>query len=293
MSTCEKRIEMDQRSKKCPPTIHRSILNRPRMSSTTTITMEHAMKQAITAAFMAMENNTYDRTLEYKEYINIMLGDLFGILFPGSPSPAVAAPEPKKKAPKKAKKVDPEPAPIQDGPAAAGAGAPAEEPAPEPKKKAPKKAKKEEAPAPTSTSGFPGWTKSSTSRVKPVLKELGLTMNITPAKQKEFTAHLNGLSEADYNARTFEEHMRDYLRASVPAPPAPKPVSDGGRAAAGDDGDEVEMTEVTFKGTTYLVDTRNPDAMSVYNAEGTKYLGLVDSGDFAGMKVTPDDTDEE
>jgi hypothetical protein len=257
------------------------------MSSTTTITMEHAMKQAITAAFKALENKTYD--VERDDFLDVLLADLFEKLFPGSPAPAA---EPKKKAPKKAKKVDPEPVPIQDGPAAAGAGAPVVEPAPEePKKKAPKKAKKEEAPAPADKNieWSPTWTK----RVKPVVKELGLTMNVTPAKQKEFAAHLNVLSKTDYDARTFEEHMRDYLRASAPAAPAPKPASDGGRAAAGDDGDEVEMTEVTFKDTTYLVDTRDPKVMAVYNAEGTKFLGHVGSGDFTGMKVTSDETDEE
>ncbi len=245
------------------------------------------MKQAITAAFKALENKTYD--VERTDFLDVLLADLFETLFPGSPAPAVAAPEPKKKAPKKAKKVDPEPA-VADGPAAAGAGAPAEEPAPEePKKKAPKKAKKEDAPpADKNIDWSPTWTK----RIKPVVKELGLTMNVTPAKQKEFAAHLNGMSKADYDARTFEEHMRDYLRASVPAAPAPKPASDGGRAAAGDDGEEVEMTVTEFRGVKYLVDTRKTDAMAVYDGEGEKFLGYVGSGDFTGMKVTPD-TDEE
>lgn len=258
--------------------------------STTTITMENAMKQAITAAFKALEHKTYD--VESENFLDVLLADLFTTLFPNdSTVPAVAAPAvEKKKVTKKAKKVDPvEPVPVQDGPAAAGAGAPAEPAPEEPKKKAPKKAKKEDTPAGEKNIEWsPTWTK----RVKPVVKELGLTMNVTPAKQKEFAAHLNGLSKADYDARTFEEHMRDYLRASVPAAPAaaPKP-SDGGRAAAGDD--EVEVTEVVFKGVTYSVDTRKPDAMAVYNADGTKHLGYVGSGDFTDMKVTPDDTDEE
>jgi len=278
---------MEQETKQCPPTIHRSILNRPRMSTTTTITMEHAMKQAITAAFKALENKTYD--VERDDFLDVLLADLFEKLFPGSPAPAVAAPEPKKKAPKKAKKVDPEPVPIQDGPAAAGAGAPVVEPAPEePKKKAPKKAKKEEAPAPADKNieWSPTWTK----RIKPVVKELGLTMNVTPAKQKEFAAHLNGMSKADYDARTFEEHMRDYLRSTMPAAgaaaPAPVKKSDGGRAAAGDDADEeeVEMTSVTFKGKVYFVDTRKPDSLGVYTEEGA-HLGYVGSGEFKDMKV--------
>ena len=119
--------------------------------------------------------------------------------------------------------------------------------------------------------------------MKPVVKELGLTMNITPAKQKEFAAHLNGMSKTDYDARSFEEHIRDYLRASVPAP---KAASDGGRAAAGDaSDDEVEMTEVEFKGKTYLVDTRKPDAVAVYDSEKHTHLGYVGSGDFKDMKI--------
>ena len=251
------------------------------------------MKQAITAAFKALEGKTYD--VERDDFLDVLLADLFSTLFPhDSTVPAVAAPaaEPKKKVAKKAKKVDPEPVPAAaDGPAAAGAGAPAAPATEEPKvKKAPKKAKKEDAPpADKNIEWSPTWTK----RVKPVVKELGLTMNVTPAKQKEFAAHLNGLSKADYDARTFEEHMRDYLRASVPPAPAaaPKP-SDGGRAAAGD-GEEVEMTVTEFRGVKYLVDTRKPDVMAVYDEEGEKHLGYVGSGDFADMKVTPDDTDEE
>ncbi len=246
--------------------------------------MEHAMKQAITAAFKSLENKTYD--VESDGFLDALLADLFGILFPhDSVVPAVAAPpaEPKKKAPKKAKKVDPEPVPA-DGPAAAGAGAPVEEPAPEePKKKGPKKAKKEEAPpADKNIVWSPTWTKE----VKKVAKELGITMNITPAKQKEFAAHLNGLSKEDYDARTFEEHMRSYLRDHTPkSAPAP---SDGGRAAAGDATDEereeVELTAVTFKGKTYGVDTRKPDALAVYTEDG-KHLGYVGSGEFKDMKL--------
>jgi hypothetical protein len=259
------------------------------MSSTTTITMEHAMKQAITAAFKSLENKTYD--VESDGFLDALLADLFGVLFPrDSAVPAVAAPaaEPKKKAPKKAKKVDPaEPVPA-DGPAAAGAGAPVEEPAPEPpKKKAPKKAKEAVPAGPVNIEWSPTWTK----RVKPIVKELGLEMNISPSKQKEFAAHLNGLSKTDYDARTFEEHMRDYLRSTMPAPgaaaPAPVKTSDGGRAAAGDAADEddgVEMTSVTFKGKVYFVDTRKPDSLGVYTEEGA-HLGYVGSGEFKDMKV--------
>jgi hypothetical protein len=247
------------------------------MSSTTTTTMEHAMKQAITAAFKSLENKTYD--VESDGFLDALLADLFTVLFPHDSAVPAEAPESKKKAPKKAKKVDPESVPTQDGPAAAGAGAPVEE---EPKKKAPKKAKKEEAapPADKNIEWSPTWTK----RVKPVVKELGLTINITPAKQKEYAAHLNGLSKADYDARTFEEHMRAYLREHNPKP-AP---SDGGRAAAGDASDdereEVELKAVEFKGKTYGVDTRKPDTIAVYTPEG-KHLGYVGSGEFKDMKL--------
>jgi hypothetical protein len=247
------------------------------MSSTTTITMEHAMKQAITAAFKSLENKTYD--VEHAGFLDVLLADLFGILFPRDS--AVPAAEPKKKAPKKAKKVDTA-EPVADGPAAAGAGAPVVEPVPEPKKKAPKKAKE---PAPTGEVNIE-WSPTWTKRVKPIVKELGLEMNISPSKQKEFAAHLNGLSKADYDARTFEEHMRDYLRSTMPVA-APKPApSDGGRAAAGDaaDEEEVEMTSVTFKGKVYMVDTRDPESMGVYT-EGGEHLGHVGDGEFAGMKV--------
>lgn len=244
------------------------------------------MKQAITAAFKSLEDKTYD--VERKDFLDVLLADLFTVLFPHNSEPVPAPTKAKaKKAekPKKEPKVDPEP--VHDGPAAAGAGAPVADPAPEPKKKAPKAKKEAPPPADKNIDWSPTWTK----RVKPVVKELGLTMNITPAKQKEFAAHLNGLSKVDYDARTFEEHMRDYLRASAPTAPVPAP-SDGGRAAAGD-GEEVEMTEVEFRGTKYLVDTRKASAMAVYNEAGDKHLGYVGSGDFTDLKVTPDETDEE
>ncbi len=234
------------------------------------------MKQAITAAFKSLENKTYD--VESDGFLDALLADLFTVLFPRDSAVPTPAPEPKKKAPvKKAKKVDPA---ETDGPAAAGAGAPVVE---EPKKKAPKKAKKEEeTPAPPADKNIE-WSPTWTKRVKPIVKELGLTINITPAKQKEYAAHLNGLSKADYDARTFEEHMRAYLREHTPKPP-----SDQGRAAAGDATDEereeVELTVVEFKGKTYAVDTRKSDAVAVYTEDG-KHLGYVGSGEFKDMKL--------
>jgi len=47
----------------------------------------------------------------------------------------------------------------------------------------------------------------------------------------------------------------------------------------------VEMTEVEFEGKTYLVDTRKPDAVAVYDSEKHTHLGYVGSGDFKDMKI--------
>ncbi len=79
--------------------------------------------------------------------------------------------------------------------------------------------------------------------------------------------------------------MRSYLREHNPKPSA----SNQGRAAAGDATDddereEVELTAVTFKGKTYAVDARNPDALAVYTEDG-KPLGYVGSGEFKDMKL--------
>ena len=141
------------------------------------------------------------------------------------------------------------------------------------------------------------WSPTWTKRVKPVVKELGIELRLTPAKQKEFAAHLNGLSKSDYDAKTFEEHMRDLLRPATAAAPeavaAPPPPPPGGAAAAGDDSDdEVEMTEVTFKGKTYSVDTRDRKRMAVYDEDATEHLGYVGSGEFVGM-VVPADADSD
>ena len=135
------------------------------------------------------------------------------------------------------------------------------------------------------------WSPTLTKRVKPVVKELNIELRLTPAKQKELAAHLNAMTTSDYDAKTFEEHMRDYLRpaAAPPAPPAPKA---GGAAAAGDDSDDEEektVRIVSFKGKRYAVDSSDN---AVYDEEATEHLGYVDSGEFKGM-VVPDDDDAE
>jgi hypothetical protein len=134
------------------------------------------------------------------------------------------------------------------------------------------------------------WSPTLTKRVKPIIKELNIELRLTPAKQKELAAHLNAMAKSEYDAKTFEEHMRDYLRpaAATPAPPAPKA---GGAAAAGDDSDDEETSVrvVSFKGKKYSVD---PSDKAVYDEDATEHLGYVGSGEFVGM-VVPDDDDAE
>jgi len=286
------------------------------MSSAINHTMENALKQAITAAVKKLEFKKYD--VEPDNVVDCFLTDLFGVLFPNNaelvkerkkpgPKPKLDEHGNPIKSPRKSKKAE-------EGPAAAGAGEPVKErkkPGPKPKLDADgnpisKKAKKAAEPkAPKASPKKAGaakpnieWSPTWTKRVKPVVKELGVELRLTPAKQKEFAAHLNGMAKSEYDAKTFEEHMRDLLRptAAAPAPAAavpPPPPSNGGRAAAGDDSDEeVEMTEVEFNGKTYSIDTRDRKSMAVYDEEGTQHLGYVGSGEFAGMKVPVDDNAE-
>ena len=142
------------------------------------------------------------------------------------------------------------------------------------------------------------WSPTWTKRVKPIVKELGIELRLTPAKQKEYAAHLNGMAKSEYDAKTFEEHMRDLLRpatAAAPVPAAaepPPPPKAGGAAAAGDDSDDEEektVRIVSFKGKKYAVDSSDN---AVYDEDATEHLGYVDSGEFKGM-VVPDDDDAE
>ncbi len=286
--------------------------------STANHTMENALKQAITAAVKKLEFKKYD--VPEDNVVDCFLTDLFGILFPNNSG---LVKERKKPGPKP--KLDEHGNPIRsprkskkssEGPAAAGAGSPVKErkkPGPKPKLDADgnpvsKKAKAKKAaakPLPPSPAASPKkkagaakpnveWSPTMTKRVKPVVKELGIELRLTPAKQKELAAHLNAMAKSEYDAKTFEEHMRDYLRpAAATAPPPPPAPKAGGAAAAGDDSDDEEEEKivriVSFNGKKYAVD---PSDGAVYNEEATEHLGLVDSGEFKGM-VVPDDSDAE
>lgn len=196
-----------------------------------------------------------------------------------------------KKEPGERKKPGPKPKLDADGnPVSKKAKKAAATPLPASPKASPKKAG---APKPN-IEWSPTWTK----RVKPVVKELGIELRLTPAKQKEYAAHLNAMAKSEYDAKTFEEHMRDLLRpatAAAPVPAAavpPPPPKAGGAAAAGDDSDDEEektVQIVSFKGKKYAVDSSDN---AVYDEEATEHLGYVGSGEFKGM-VVPDDDDAE
>jgi hypothetical protein len=181
-----------------------------------------------------------------------------------------------KKEPGERKKPGPKPKLDADGNPISKAKKAAKKPLPDSPKASPKKA----GAAKPNVEWSPTWTK----RVKPIVKELGIEARLTPAKQKEIAAHLNAMAKSDYDAKTFEEHMRDYLRpAATPAPKA------GGAAAAGDDEEEKTVRIVSFKGKKYSV---NPEDNAVYDEEATEHLGYVGSGAFVGM-VVPDDAESE
>lgn len=272
------------------------------MSSAINLTMENALKQAISAAVKKLEFKKYD--VPEDNVVDCFLTDLFGILFPNNSG--LVKERKKSGAPVLDEPVD---AGLSSaGPAAAGAGEPVvkkerKKPGPKPKvdadgnpvekKVKERKPKKEEAPQKAGdvvVAPNIEWSPTWTKKIKSVVKELGIELRLTPAKQKEFAAHLNAMAKSDYDAKTFEEHMRAHLR-----PTAVPPVRPGGAAAAGDDsdGEEVELTEVEFKGTTYSIDTRDRKSMAVYDEAGDRHLGYVGSGEFVGMNVPVDGAESE
>jgi hypothetical protein len=261
------------------------------MSSAINHTMENALKQAITAAVKKLEFKKYD--VEPDNVVDCFLTDLFGVLFPNNaelvkerkkpgPKPKLDADgnpisKKAKKEPGERKKPGPKPKLDADGNPISKAKKAAKKPLPDSPKASPKKA----GAAKPNVEWSPTWTK----RVKPIVKELGIEARLTPAKQKEIAAHLNAMAKSDYDAKTFEEHMRDYLRpAATPAPKA------GGAAAAGDDEEEKTVRIVSFKGKKYSV---NPEDNAVYDEEATEHLGYVGSGAFVGMVVPDDDAESE
>ena len=242
------------------------------MAAYTIVPIEHNIKQAITAAVKAVEFKKYH--VEADEVVDNLLTDIFKTLFPHNPAlvdvtkvdivqvpivpPAAAeavalpaSPKPVKEKKPRAKK-EKEPVAVAEpvvANAAAGSASAAE---PEKPKKAPAKAKKEKSEA------------QNLDKLNPTQKKVLKKENADP---KAFLEFVNAMSEEEYRAKAFEEHVQNFGK--------PKEVVEYV---------EPLLTEVRFNEKTYFVD---PETKKVYVADGDvdKLVGHVGMLEFKDMVV--------
>ena len=248
--------------------------------------MEQAIRQVITAAVHRVKSKEYEVTPE--DPVQTFLDDLFAELFPVVPShtetqsvevpvvavkekkqrkkkevpapePAAPAPAPEKK--QRKKKETPAPAPAE-GPAAPE---PEKSSAAEPEKK--QRKKKE----------FFGNVDKLTPTLKKQVKKIADELKVGEPDLKGLLEFLNHLQKEEFDDKTFEEHVRMFLRpVEVPAP------------AAEEEEQEMDCIEVEFEGKTYYVDTTT---QRVYEPQGEANVavGYVGMAAFEKMIVPGED----
>jgi hypothetical protein len=257
--------------------------------------MEQAIRQVITAAVHRVKSKEYEVTPE--DPVQTFLDDLFAELFPVVPNhtetqsvevPVVAVKEKKQR--KKKEVPAPEPAAPAPEPAAP---APAEVPAPAPVKK---QRKKKEAPAPAQPTEvaapaeapepekkqrkkkeFFGNVDKLTPTLKKQVKKIADELKVGEPDLKGLLEFLNHLQKEEFDGKTFEEHVRMFLRpVEVPAP------------AAEEVEQEMDCIEVEFEGKTYYVDTTT---QRVYEPQGEANVavGYVGMAAFEKMIVPGED----
>jgi hypothetical protein len=91
---------------------------------------------------------------------------------------------------------------------------------------------------------------------------------------EKFLAYVNGLSKADFDAKKPVDHMRDFYKP--PKPEIKEPEED-------DEGEET--TDVTFKGKTYVVATKDKRVFVEQDDGSMKHVGVVGMAEFAKMVV--------
>lgn len=237
------------------------------MAAYTIVPIEHNIKQAITAAVKAVEFKKYH--VEADEVVDNLLADIFKTLFPNNPAlvdvtkvemvqvpivpaaaEAVVLPaspaKPAKKPRAKKEKPAPEPAPeVVPGAGAAAASADA----------APKKgrAKKEKA-------------VQNLDKVNPTQRKV---LTKAGADPKEFMEYVNAMTEEEYKAKTFEEHLQNFGK--------PKVVEE--------DMVDKDLIVVTFEGKEYLVDEATKKKVYIEEGEVAKLVGHVGMAEFKEMVV--------
>ena len=227
------------------------------MTSTVNSAMNQAMKKAITDAIKTLENKKYDTTRE--DFLNLLLGDMFTILFPGDSAvvpdaaPPVAVKAKKPRAPRKPK--------------------------------APKEDVNISRLNPEQTKIL----KNALNR-KPEPKDKKALL--------EYLNALDPEELGEDASKTFAEHVADYIakkNAPAPAPvEVPMHAADSDvemTDAAVEDAEDRECIAVPYEGKEYWVD---PVTLEVFETQGDVdvHVGNVGLAKFAKMKITPPEDEE-
>jgi len=231
------------------------------MEAYTIVPIEQKIKQAITAAVKAVEFKKYH--VEADEVVDNLLADIFKTLFPHNPAlvdvtqvemvqvpivpaaaeavvlPASPAKPAKEKKPRAKKEV------------VAGAGAAAASADAAPKKG---RAKKDQSEA------------KNLDKVNPTQKKV---LTKAGADPKEFLEYVNAMTEEEYKAKTFEEHLQNFGK--------PKVVEE--------EFVDKELIEVPFEGKVYLVDEATKKKVYIEEGEVAKLVGHVGMAEFKEMVV--------
>ena len=145
--------------------------------------------------------------------------------------------------------------PKAEAPAAAGAGEPVAE-----KKKPGRKPK-----APTEgSSNLDKWNPSQTNRFKAIAKELKID-----GDKKAFQDYVNAMSKEEFDANTFDEHIRNHLSTQIQNDVIH---------------DLTKCARVEWQGKEYLVD---PETKKVYRPDGdvNTHVGHVGMLEFEGLEI--------
>ena len=222
------------------------------MTSTVNSAMNQAMKKAITDAIKTLENKKYDTTRE--DFLNLLLGDMFTILFPGDSAvvpdaaPPVAVKAKKPRAPRKPK--------------------------------APKEDVNISRLNPEQTKIL----KNALNR-KPEPKDKKALL--------EYLNGLDPEELGEDASKTFAEHVADYIaKKNAPAPvEVPMHAADSDVEMTDAAVEEMELIAVPHDGQEYWVD---PVTMKVYETQGDVdvHVGNVGLAKFAKMKITPPEDEE-
>lgn len=141
-----------------------------------------------------------------------------------------------------------------------------DKPAPEAK---PKK-KSEPKPKPEGPVNIEKLNPTQTKKLKAASEELKVELD-----KKAFLAYLNGLTAEEFDAKKFDDHIKDFLASKT------KPATAN-----------IMAVYTEFEGETYYVDLKTK---RVYQQEGAVdvYVGDVGLAKFAEMEIPEDDEEED